>query len=392
MPPDDRLWRHPSELPSAAVSGQVVPPAAAPAPHPHRLWTIVLASGISGAAVALVMAGFLGAFGDDVTERVIERVSRQALVDPAVAREGGVVAVAEGVSPSIVRLESGGSGANATGSGIVIRDDGTILTNAHVVAGSDEVTIILADGTGVPGHVVGSDEATDVAVVAVDSAHRDGTEWAPAVLGSADELQVGEPAVAIGSPLGLAGGPSVTVGVVSGLGRRVVAEGLVLHDMIQTDAPIARGSSGGALCDDTGAVVGLTTAVAASSTGSDGLGFAIPIDVASDIAERLITDGAVRWVWLGIEGSDLAPTEVSMPGLTDTGGVRVESAPAGGPADEAGVEPGDIVLAVDDARISTMSDLVVALRSYRPGDEVQLRVRRGTEDLTMTVALTERPG
>jgi len=291
-----------------------------------------------------------------------------------------------------VRIESTGSGGNATGSGIVIRDDGTILTNAHVVAGSDEVTIILADGTGVPGHVVGSDEATDVAVVAVDSAHRDGTEWAPAVLGSADELQVGEPAVAIGSPLGLAGGPSVTVGVVSGLGRRVVAEGLVLHDMIQTDAPIARGSSGGALCDDTGAVVGLTTAVAASSTGSDGLGFAIPIDVASDIAERLITDGAVRWVWLGIEGSDLAPTEVSMPGLTDTGGVRVESAPAGGPADDAGVEPGDIVLAVDDARISTMSDLVVALRSYRPGDEVQLRVRRGTEDLTMTVALTERPG
>jgi putative serine protease PepD len=290
-----------------------------------------------------------------------------------------------------VRIEQTDSG-GASGSGIVIRDNGTILTNAHVVSGGDSVTIVLADGTGLPGHVIGIDESTDVAVVAVDENHRGAASWAPAVLGSATDLRVGEPAVAIGSPLGLAGGPSVTVGVVSGLGRRVVAEGIVLHDMIQTDAPIAQGSSGGALCDRSGAVVGLTTAVAASETGSDGLGFAIPIDVASEIADRLMTDGTVKWVWLGIEGSDLDPTQASMPGLAEVGGVQVDAVTEGGPAETAGVAPGDVVVAVDDTRVATMSDLVVALRSYVPGDTVELQIRRGGDDLTMSATLAERPG
>jgi putative serine protease PepD len=392
LPPDDRLWRHPSELAGAPVTSPARAAHFGPPLRPSRLWTIVIASGISGAAVALVMAGFLGAFGDDVTERIVERVpADDTPVEAATLTDNGFVDVAEGVSPSIVRIE-GPDGGGASGSGIVIRDDGIILTNAHVVSGGDSVTIVLADGTGLPGHVVGIDEATDVAVVAVDENHRGGASWAPAVLGSAADLRVGEPAVAIGSPLGLAGGPSVTVGVVSGLGRRVVAEGVVLHDMIQTDAPIAQGSSGGALCDRAGAVVGLTTAVAASTTGSDGLGFAIPIDVASDIADRLLTDGTVRWVWLGIEGSDLEPTEVSMPGLAETGGVRVDAVTEGGPADAAGVAPGDVVVAVDDTHVATMSDLVVALRRYVPGDTAELQIRRGADDLMMSVTLAERPG
>jgi putative serine protease PepD len=393
LPPDDRLWRHPSELTSAPVGGPAKTEVrSTPSPRPGRLWTVVVASGVSGAAVALVMAGFLGAFGDDVTEQVVQRVpADDTPAEVATLADDGFVAVAEGVSPSIVRIEGTDSG-GVSGSGIVIRDDGTILTNAHVVSGGDSVTIVLADGTGLPGHVIGIDESTDVAVVAVDENHRGGTSWAPAVLGSATDLRVGEPAVAIGSPLGLAGGPSVTVGVVSGLGRRVVAEGVVLHDMIQTDAPIAQGSSGGALCDSSGAVVGLTTAVAASETGSDGLGFAIPIDVASDIADRLMTDGTVKWVWLGIEGSDLDPTQASMPGLAEVGGVQVDAVTEGGPAEAAGIAPGDVVVAVDDTRVATMSDLVVALRSYVPGDTVELQVRRGGDDLMMSATLAERPG
>jgi putative serine protease PepD len=394
LPPDDRLWRHPSELAAApSAAGPPAGPAPLPSAGAPRLWSMVLAAGLSGAALALAMVALVGGFGDDVTQRVTERVPAAETVAGGPADAEGVVGVAEAVSPSIVRIETALDGiTGSSGSGVVIRDDGTILTNAHVVAEADTITIVLADGTGLPGHVVGSDASTDVAVVVVDDSHRGSVTWEPAVLGSAEDLRVGEQAVAIGSPLGLAGGPSVTVGVVSGLGRRVVAEGEVLHDMIQTDAPIARGSSGGALCDGSGVVVGLTTAVASSATGSDGLGFAIPIDLASDIADRIVAEGVVRWVWLGIEGSDLAPTEASMPGLPETGGVRVDAVSEGGPAADAGVQGDDVVVAVDGTRIATMSDLVVALRSYRPGDVVDLQVRRAGEDLSMVVTLAERPG
>jgi serine protease DegS len=184
----------------------------------------------------------------------------------------------------------------------------------------------------------------------------------------------------------------VTVGIVSALGRRVVAEGQILHDMIQTDAPIGRGSSGGALCDRRGVVVGLTTAVASSAAGSDGLGFAIPIEVASEIAERLVADGTIRWVWLGIEGSDLPAAAASVPGLAWTGGVRVETVTPDGPADTAGITAGDIVVAVDGTRIATMSDLVVALRRYSPGDAIEIEIRRDGDGHTMTATLAERPG
>ena len=381
LPPDDRLWRHPSEL----AWGTAPAPARAP-----RVWGVALTSGLTGAVLALGVVALVGGLGDDVTQRTVERVPADDLVSLASDDRDGVPALAASVSPSVVRLDITTATSTGSGSGVVLRDDGTIVTNAHVVAGAREITIVLADGTGVPGQVVGADRLTDVAVVVADDAHRSATAWEPAVFGSVDRLEVGELAVAIGSPLGLAGGPSVTVGVVSGLGRRVAAEGLVLHDLIQTDAPIGEGSSGGALCDAAGVVVGITTALSTSDAVADGLGFAIPSDVVTTVAEQLL-DGDVAHPWLGIEGADLAPTEASVPGVAGMGGVRVVTVDAGGPAEAAGLQADDVVISFGGARINSMSDLVVALRDRRPGDAVGVEVRRGADDLVLEVVLAERP-
>ena len=355
------------------------------------MWSIALTSGLTGAVLALGVVALVGGIGDDVTQRVIERVAPAGERFSLAGRDGtGVPYVAASVSPSVVRLDVTTDAGAVTGSGVVLRDDGTIVTNAHVVDGARSVTVVRPDGVGVPGEVVGSDRLTDIAVVVVDEEHRGPTAWTPALMGTADDLEVGQTAVAIGSPLGLAGAPSVTVGVVSGLGRRVAAEGLVLHDLIQTDAPIAQGSSGGALCDESGVVIGITTALASSDAGADGLGFAIPADVARAVAEQLL-DGDVRHPWLGIEGADLAPTEASLPGIAEMGGVRVVGVDAGGPTATAGLEPGDVIVAFGGDRITSMSELVAALRSHRPGDTVVVEARRGDDVVAVEVVLAERP-
>ena len=381
-PPDDRLWRHPSEV----AWGPAVAPAPLPA-RPPRLWGIALTSGLTGAVLALGVAAIVGGIGDRVTQRTVERVPvDDRIVSLAVKERGGVPAVAAAVSPSVVRLDIVTDAGESSASGVVLRDDGTVVTNAHVVDGARSITIVLHDGTGVPGRVVGADRLTDVAVVVAADEFRDAAVWVPAVMGSAADLEVGQTAVAIGSPLALAGAPSVTVGVVSGLGRRVSADGLVLHDLIQTDAPIGEGSSGGALCDGAGVVVGLMTAV---GTG-DGVGFAVPAEVVSAMADQLLA-GGVRHPWLGIEGADLAPTEASVPGLADMGGVRVIEVDRTGPAAAAGLQPDDVVVVLDGERVTSMSDLVVALRAREPGDRVVVEVRRGADVVSVDVVLGERP-
>jgi S1-C subfamily serine protease len=395
-PPDDRLWRHPSELswPAGAPAASVTPVAPTPAtpatPTGGRMWTVALASGLTGAVLTLGLVATIGGLGR-VTERVVERVpvSNPLLATGAKSQPPSVPGIANAVSPSVVRLDVETDIGTVTGSGVVLRDDGTILTNAHVVGGSLGITIVRSDGTGVPGTIVGVDPLTDVAVVAPGAEHRGIGSWTPAVIGSSADLEVGEPAIAIGSPLGLAGGPSVTVGVVSGLGRRVDAEGVVLHGMIQTDAPIARGSSGGALCDGSGVVVGITTAIAGDDR-PDGLGFAIPVEVARAVADELLGEGDVDHAWLGIEGHDLAPTESSMPGLATGGGIRVVELEADGPAAAAGVEPGDVVVGLGGQRVRSMSELVAALRRHEPGATVIVELRRGEQALTVAVALGER--
>jgi S1-C subfamily serine protease len=388
LPPEDRLWRHPSEVSWPAPAPST---GAARAPG-SRLWTVALTSGLTGAVLALGAVAVVAGFGGRVTERVVERVPVDDELDTFTkGRQGGVPAIAAEVSPSIVRLDVTTDGGSVTGSGVVLFDDGTIVTNAHVVAGALAVTVVRPDGAGIRAEVLGVDRLTDVAVVVVDEGDAGEIEWVPAVLGSAVDLEVGEPAIAIGSPFGLAGGPSVTVGVVSGLRRRVSAEGVVLHDMIQTDAPIALGSSGGALCDESGVVVGITTALATTDAGPDGLGFAVPIDVAKAVAEDLLGDGTLRRSWLGIEGADVDATPATLTGVVDPGGVRVVGVVAGGPAEAAGIVVDDVIVAVGGDPIASMADLVTVLRTRAPGEVVRVEVRRGSTTRTVDVTLRERP-
>ena len=370
LPPDDRLWRHPTEL----ALGGFRPPAARRGP----LWPAALVSGLVGSVLTCGLLAAAGVLGGDTTTVVRERelVPRAA---PAVLRGGaeGVERIAADARAAIPRIEVDGAG-SGSGSGVLFRDDGYVLTNAHVVEGADRITVVLDDGSEWEGEVVGADEETDVAVVRIE-----GDEPFPtAVLGSAADLRVGQAAIAIGSPLGLEGSPSVTTGVVSALGRRVeTQDGAPLYDMIQTDAAIAPGSSGGALLDGDGAVIGITTAIAVSEVGAEGLGFATPIDIARSVAEEIIETGRAVHVWLGIQGSDLGGQR----------GALVEKVLSESPASAAGLAARDVIVSVGGEPVSSMSTLVIALRDRDPGEVVDVVYERDGERVTVPVTLTERP-
>jgi putative serine protease PepD len=390
--PDDRLWRHPSELAWLTAPG-AAGPAADPPPsisspavgRGGRSWGVAMASGVLGASLAFGAIMLLGGLSTRPTERVVERVGvRDQVPDPLSGREGpGLPTIVASVHPSVVRIESAGPGGTTTGAGVVLLDDGHIVTNAHVVAGAETVTILRADGTTVAGDVLGADAELDLAVIA---ARGTDTGWVPAVRGSAGQLQVGDAAVLV-LPTA-AGSPTAAVGVVAALERWVDAgDGTSRHGMVQTDLTIGAEGSGGAVCDATGMVVGIATAAGSG----DGRGFATPIEVAWSAAESIMADGEVHHVWLGVQGADLDATRSSLLGIDSPGGgVAVLQVAAEGPAAAAGIGEGDVLVAVDGERLTSMSQLVVALRAHRPGDVVELTVVGGGATRTVAVTLGER--
>ena len=368
--PDDRLWRHPSEMLPKRSAGE-------------RTWLVASISGMVGALLATGVVVAAGGFQGRATERVVERqeVPIQTVSTPT---GQSVVDIAQRVRPAITQIRVEGKEGDSSGSGVLFRSDGHVLTNFHVIDGADSVKVVIDSGRELAAKVIGSDPENDVAVLKVD-----GGPFPVASLGSAADLHVGQSAIAIGSPLGLAGGPSVTVGVVSALHRRLDTRGgPPLLDMIQTDAPISPGSSGGALLDAGGAVIGLTTAVA-TTEGAQGLGFATPIDVARSAADQLIAGGKVVHVWLGIEGTDVDPTTAK--DMAIDGGALVGRVVKDSPADKSGLQARDVIVGVDSQPVKTMGGLVVALRGRSPGNTVSLDIRRGKEQKRMTVGLVERP-
>jgi S1-C subfamily serine protease len=371
-PPDDRIWRHPSEI------GATRPPAR------RQLWVV----GLTSAVVASILSTGLAVLAGNLLDAGggSRGIDSSALlpVPTLVDARADVVSVAERVRPAIVqvKVEKGRTG---SGSGVIFRIDGHLLTNAHVVEGATSVTVILSTGLQVVAQVVGSDPNTDTAVVKID-----GGPYPVADLGSSADLRAGQEAIAIGSPLGLTGGPSVTVGVVSALHRSVRTRGgQSLVDMIQTDAPIAAGSSGGALLDGAGRVIGVTTAVAVTDAGAEGFGFATPIEAAKSAAEQLMTTGKVVTVWLGVEGSDLdAATAQS---LHINGGALVERVKADSPAERAGLAARDVIVAINGKPVTSMGMLVVAVRAHAPGEVCTLDVVRDNAHHGMKVTVAERP-
>ena len=296
-------------------------------------------------------------------------------------------------------------GGTATGSGLVIDGDGHILTNAHVVAGSDAVTVRVGgeDGETFDAKVVGADPSTDIAVLEVESG---ADRLDPLTLGSSAGVEVGDPVVAIGNPFGL--DRTATAGIVSAVQRQISApNGFTIQDAIQTDAPINPGNSGGPLIDAAGEVIGINSQIeSAGGQGNVGIGFAVPIDTAQEVAQQLIDTGEVQHAFLGISGADLTPELAEVLNLDADAGALVQSVVPDSPAAEAGVEAGDaevtvagqriraggdLITAVDGAAVTGMDDVIAAVDTKQPGDEVELTLVRGGDERTVTVELDDRP-
>jgi S1-C subfamily serine protease len=266
---------------------------------------------------------------------------------------------------------------------VLFRDDGMLLTSANVVEDADRIGVRLADGRRFEGTVVGIDDPTDVAVVDVDASN-----LPVAVLGSTKDLAVGAPAMAIGSPLGAEGGTAISTGVISALGRTAQAEdGTALHGLLQTDAPIAAGSTGGALVDTAGSVVGIVSSVAAQVAGR--FGFATPIDLAHRVALQLISHGKVVMGWLGVEATDLSTDQATQIGVP--GGAKVRGVTSHSPAERAGLSRDDVITEVDGRPVSSMPGLMVELREHDPGDEVTVGYWRDGTQAQADVTLGEHP-
>ena len=285
-----------------------------------------------------------------------------ALLDPA--------AVGAEAIPSIVTVQVGnGRGPTGTGSGVIISDDGLIVTNHHVIDVGTSFQVVMSDGrTTYQADLVGSDPLTDLAVLDIDIDGLDPIEY-----GATSTLAVGDPAIAVGSPLGLEGGPSLSVGVVSAFGRRVqTGPQEQLYGMLQTDAPITQGSSGGALVDRRGRLIGITTAVGVSSVGIEGIGFATPIEIVERVVDELIAEGGVTHAFLGITGTTGFVT--ADDGAVVAAGVEIETVEPGSAADAAGLDAGDLITAIDGNPVETMDELIVSLRVRGAGDAVTLSV------------------
>jgi serine protease DegQ len=301
---------------------------------------------------------------------------------PPVAAALDVPELVRELEPSVVTVfpERG------VGSGVVYREDGLLVTNAHVVGDAQEVGIGFADGQRLRGEVVATDALVDLALVRVDR------EDLPAPEYRTELPEVGETVIVIGSPLGFEG--SVTSGIVSGLHRDIpgsaAAGTQALVDLIQTDAAISPGNSGGAVIDAEGRVVGLSEAYIPPAAGAVALGFAIPADTVVRVADELLEDGRAEHAYLGVQFGRLTPQIAQELGV-DREGALVLAVGRGGPADVAGVEPGDVVVAVDGERVRRTEDVLSALRRASPGDRLTLAVLRGDEEVELEVLVVDRP-
>jgi serine peptidase DegS len=278
-----------------------------------------------------------------------------------------------------------GAAASRTGlgSGIILSAEGLILTNRHVIQNAEQIRAVLADGRSLPLTLLGVDPETDLAVL---KANAEGLPTAP--IGRARDLRVGDLALAIGNPFGV--GQTVTMGIVSATGRTEL--GLTgIENFIQTDAAINPGNSGGALVNARGELVGINTAIFTESGSAQGIGFAIPAELAIEVAGALATQGRVVRGWLGMSGRSVTPELAESFGLRTARGVLVSSTLRDSPAAEAGLRPGDVVTRIDDRNVATVQDLLDAVASAGPDTPLNLEVWRGSERILTRAKTDNRP-
>jgi S1-C subfamily serine protease len=294
----------------------------------------------------------------------------QAASPEIVPGEEPVADVADLILPSVVQIQT----ESGVGSGVIYDSNGLILTAAHVVAGSDTVTVRFNDGEELEGTVVGGTSGADVAVVQVDR-----TGLPAADLALDEELRVGQLAIAVGSPWGLQG--TVTAGIISAVDQSVPSGGTA-RSLIQTDAAINPGNSGGPLVDREGRVLGINVSIFSLSGANDGVGFAVPIDVAADIAERVVAGESIESAFLGVMGANADSGQA--------GAVITEVTP-GTAAAEAGIDPGDLVISLDGVQVQGIADLAAQVQTHQPGDTVEIVIVRSGQERTLTVTFGARP-
>jgi serine protease DegQ len=269
------------------------------------------------------------------------------------------------------------------GSGVIVSGEGYILTNFHVVEGADEIEVGLADGRKAAASIVGTDPETDLAVIRIKAKN-----LPVIVLGDPDKARVGDVVLAIGNPFGV--GQTVTLGIISALGRNNLH---INHfeNFIQTDAAINFGNSGGALVDTRGNLLGINSAIYSQTGGSVGIGFAIPVSTAKNVLDSIIQHGQVVRGWIGVESQDITPELADNFGLGRDHGAIIAGVVRGGPADRAGMRPGDILLSVQGKKITSTSDMMNFIAALPPGGKAKLTVMRKNHEATLDVTIGRRP-
>ena len=354
-----------------------------------------------------IVLSFLFLFGLFEEEEIVipepvtitETVTEKELVMPRIDSTE-IVSIAELATKTIVQVQVGNMSEggeflpNGGGSGVVISDDGLIMTNHHVIDNSTQVRVVFEDGRMYESEIIGSDRLTDIGLLKISA-----SDLVPISIGNSDVLKVGDLAVAIGHPLTLGAAPTVTTGVVSALERRLdvggeaMNSGVTLFGLIQTDAPITRGSSGGALINSNGELIGITTAIATADVGAEGLGFAVPVNLALGIADDLLKEGRILHAFLGILGAQ--HFETAEDGARVFSGVIIQE--LYGPGNEvfaigkAGALAGDIIKKINGVNVKTLDGLITVLRQKRAGDTVEIEILRNSQTITLVFELDLRP-
>jgi len=339
-------------------------------------------------------------------------VVKQAATLPIIASPGSYSAAAKKAMPAVVNIFTSKSAAinphqqflddplfrhffgdqqqedqpqreNSLGSGVIVSEQGLILTNHHVVEAADEIEVALADGRTMPARVVGTDPETDLAVLKVD------VKDLPAItFADPEKSSVGDVVLAIGNPFGV--GQTVTQGIISALGRNHLGIN-TFENFIQTDAPINPGNSGGALIDTDGNLVGVNSAIYSRSGGSMGIGFAIPVSLAKQVMEQIIRQGSVTRGWIGIEAQDITPELAESFKLPQTSGSLIAGVVSKSPAERAGLRPGDILLEIDGHQVVDSSSMLTLISGLKPNKQAMLKISRNEKELNIPVVIGKRP-
>ncbi|GAB1235063.1 Do family serine endopeptidase [Ferrigenium sp. UT5] len=273
---------------------------------------------------------------------------------------------------------------SSLGSGVIVSNDGYILTNHHVVESADQIEVALADGRKAKGHIIGTDPETDLAVIKIEAG-----DTLPAItFASAEAAHVGDIVLAIGNPFGV--GQTVTMGIVSALKRNHLGLN-TFENFIQTDAAINPGNSGGALVDAEGNLLGINSAIYSPNGGSLGIGFAIPVSTAKKVMEQIIQNGSVTRGWIGVAVQDMTPELAESFKLNDAQGVLISEIMRGSPADKAGIKPGDILIGIGDNTMIDSASMLEIISALPPGNPVALRLLRNQGEVVVQVKVGKRP-